>query len=249
MKTKTTYLIAIIFSLLTFAGLTSKAQMFRVGGGGYNSLVVGDFNKTEFNNMNAAYGLFGYGGHITAQFILPANFGFGIRFNGNRIERNYNTYKTDLLTHLGIMDDNYTASLPFAYTIVGFSFGASYILSLSNAFELEPYFYLGFNAMLSPGEQVVYFDGTKTNTYRKEANAYGGITYTPGLKFQWNINKLVGVNLFLEYAGMSMTAANAESEIIYSDNSFKKTYYNRDIKPTSINGGLGLTFSFGKGAN
>ena len=246
MNTKTTFLVAILISILSFTSLTSKAQMFRVGGGGYNALVVGDFSKTEFSNNSAAYGLFGYGGHITAQFFLPSNFGFGIRFNSKRIQRDYDTYKTDLLNHLGVMDDNYSASLPFAYTTVGFSLGASYIFKLGTLFELEPYFFLGTNTMLTPGEQVVFFDGTKTNTYRKEANAYVGFTYTPGFKFQWNITDLVGVNLFFEYEGMNMIAAKTDNEIIYSNDSFTKIQKDKEIKPTSFNGGFGFTFSFGQ---
>jgi hypothetical protein len=237
-------ILTLLFALFIFN--STNAQIFQFGVSDHAILVLGNFSNNDFNSKDAGYVEFADGASLEFKYINKKNWGFGVRATYSFYTRDTASYQADLLKNLGVTNDNFYVTNLASFRSFNFLFGVSRVLSLSEKFQFEPYFYIGMKSLTDPGENVVYSINSTTLTYSKNPMVYVGFSYIPGLKFQWNINKYVGLNLFVEYEGVAMETRTEES-IIYNDNNFDKTRIEKSYMPQSINLGLGLAFSFGKG--
>lgn len=240
---KTTIKLIVVFVLIFFSSI--NAQVFQISANSFSSTVLGDITEKELNKNGAGYVDFGYGGGIEFKYYIN-NWGLGVKWAYNDYEIDIESYQTDLKNELGITDDLYKMTQPSAYMSNNFSFGLSYIIKSSDKFQFEPYLYVGLTAFISPFEHIVYSKSNTTFTYRKDVGIYVGFCYAPGLKFQWNITKNIGLNIFTEYSGVSLFE-EVEESTTYSYNSFEKNSVTKSYSPQSFNIGLGISYTFGKG--
>lgn len=222
-----------------------SAQVFKIELNGYSANVSGDITKNSMEDEGAGYVSEGFGSNLEFKYYYN-HIGFGIRLDYVEYVRDNDAYTTDLKHYLGIVDENYSMTEEYSYYSYNIQFGLTYAYDLSRKFQLEPYFYFGFNTFISPIERAIYLKNGTTYTYRKDPVGYAGIGYVPGIKILWKISKHFGLNLAMEYEGVALSE-ESEEDLIYSYNSFTKHTVDKAYNPTSFNFGLGLTFSFGKG--
>ena len=221
-----------------------RAQVFQISLNDHFTGVVGDFSSKDISNTNAGYVNLANGWNMEFKYYAK-NIGIGIRGSATNYMRDNDAYQGALKDKLGITDNNYYFTLTRSYWSAGGDLGISYVVELSEKFQFEPYFYFGFRSFITPLDEAVYLKNANTFTYRNNPVIIDGISYIPGLKAQWNI-KNWGLNLYLEYEGSSAYEGIEES-VIYNAISVETTKTNVSFKPQSINFGLGLAFSFGKG--
>jgi len=238
-KILTTVLIVFVFNTL-------NAQVFQVVFNGYQSSVSSDLQKKEFNSKSAAYVDLAGGGSFELKYYFANNFGLGVKWSYSAYLKDSESYEADLKQELGIVDDNFDLKLPPVYGSYNSQFIFSYVFDVKEKFQIEPYMGLGFKTFTTPLERAIYSINSTTYNYRKDLKMFYGFSYTPGIKFQWNINKFIGLNLFVEYDGVSLEEGS-EDHIITSYNSFEKASTLKEYNAATVNVGLGLAFSFGKG--
>lgn len=245
MKKMSIKLLTVTFALLIFSSV--NAQVFQISANTYNSVVFGDLTKKEMNSSSAGYVDFSYGLGVEFKFYIK-NLGLGLKWDHSDYGRDMETYETDLKNELGIIDSNYSITQLSSFKSNSFLFGISYVIKLSPKFQLEPYFNFGIQSFRSPFEHAVFSKESITYTYRKDPIIYVGGIYMPGLNFQWNITKNIGINIFVEYKG-SVLFEEVEESITYSYNSFVVNSVNKKYNPQSLNLGIGFAYTFGKGLN
>ena len=244
LKLNSLIILIIAFTLTECAELQAQV-VWQVSLNDHVAGVMGDFKEKDMTNPGAGYVYLANGSNLEAKLYVK-KLGIGIRGSVSNYQRDNEMYQTDLKDKLGISDNNYYFSLTRSYWSMGGDLGISYLLDLNEKFRFEPYFYFGFRTLSTPLDEVVYLENSTTYTYRKNPILIYGISYIPGLKFQWNVTKHVGLNVYLEYEGAG-TYKGTEESVLYSDNTLVVTETDRSFKPQSINFGLGLAFSFGKG--
>ena len=244
MKTKPFILLLAALTLSIFTGV--QAQVFQISFNDHFTGVIGEFAKDDIKNPNAGYVYMADGGNLEFKFYIK-KFGIGLRGSVTNYQRDVEAYKSDLMGKLGITENNSYSTLTRSYWSIGGDLGVSYVININEKFLVEPYFYFGFRTLSTPLDEVVYFENSTLYTYRNNPVLIYGISYIPGLKFQWNATKRLGLNLYLEYEGAGAYKETRKS-VLYSNNSFERSKTDVSYKPQSINVGLGLAFSFGKTA-
>lgn len=244
-KMKTKQIITLMTALAISAFTSLHAQVFQVSVNDHTSLVVGDFAKNDMSNPKAGYVKSSNGGNLEFKLYIK-KFGIGLRGTVTNYQRDNETYKQDLKSQLGISASNNMFTMTRSFWSVGGDLGVSYVINVIKKFQIEPYFYFGYRTLSSPLDEVVYVQNSTTFTYRKNPTIFDGISYVPGVKFHWNVFQQVGLNLYAEYEGVS-TLTQTEETVIYSNESFEAKNLDRTFNPQSINIGLGISFSFGKG--
>ena len=243
MKSKTFIIAVFAFMLSVFTNL--DAQVFQISSNGHITSVIGEFKDADMANPNAGYVDYADGGNLELKYYKN-KLGLGIRATYTAYHRDNEAYLDDLKSELGIIGNNYYPTLSNNYFAIGADFGVSYLLPLNEKFQFEPYFYFGFRGLTTPLDEVVFLDNTTTYTYRTNPTLFAGIAYVSGIKFQWNATKHFGINAYAEYEGLSILSETEESTL-YSHNTLELTNRERSLHPHSINIGLGLSVSFGKG--
>ena len=242
MKVKPITVLMIAFTLSIIHEVS--AQVFQVTLNNHLTGVMGEFSENDVSKTNAGYVDYADGGNVELKTYIK-KFGIGLRGSITNYTRDNEAYEIDLKSTLGITGNDYYFSLTRSYWSIGGDIGVSYLLGINEKLQFEPYFYFGFRALMTPQDEVVFFENSSTYTYRKNPTPFYGISYIPGLKFQWNITRLVGLNLYLEYEGAGSYTETEES-VLYSSNTFETSSIERSYKPQSINFGLGLAFSLWK---
>ena len=245
MKSKTLIILLIAFTLSIFSKV--QAQVFQISANDHYTGVIGDFGSTDMSNSNAGYVNFANGWNTEFKYFAK-NLGIGIRGTVTNYMRDNEAYQDALISQLEITSGNYYFTMNRSYWSIGGDIGISYVIKLSEKFQFEPYFYFGYRTLVTPLDEVVYLKNANTFTYRNNPILIDGISYTPGIKAQWNIDKHWGLNLYLEYEGASAYNGTKES-VVYNAISIETTETDVSYHPQSVNFGLGLAFSFGKGLN
>jgi hypothetical protein len=232
--------------ILTGITLSASAQVVKISAYGQEGIVFGDMAKKEINSPSAGYVEYASAGGLEANFYLKNNLGFGIRWSGTYYERDFETYESDLTGLLEIDGDPYDLSQIYAFWDLGSDLGISYLLDLSEKWQLEPYFYFGFRLLSSPASSVIYTQNATTFHYRAKPQLYVGVSYSPGLKINWNAFQHLGFFASLEYDGNAFLEED-ERSMIYSFDSLDITDMEKQYSIHSVYLGLGLSFRFGKG--
>ena len=245
MKMKSYIFLSVVF--LLFAFTKANAQVFTFAVNDHISGVFGDFAKNEIANNNAAYALVATGTNIEFTY-RKKNLGFGLRTSFTNYYRDKTAYESDLLDKLGVNSNNYFFTMNNSFYSVGADIGIMYVLGIKEGFQIEPYFYLSLRTLITPLEQVDYFENSTTYTYKKNPMAIYGVNYIPGIKFHWIFARHFGISLYAEYEGTG-PFNETEKTVLYSPDSFQTSSIERSYKPKAFNIGLGLSYSFGKGLN
>lgn len=232
--------------ILIIATNSATAQHFKISSFGQESIVFGDFSKKEFNNPSAGYVDYGTLGGLEFNYYPKNKLGIGLRWTASSYERDLQTYENDLKNELNLTNNTFNLSQPYAFWSINSEIGISYLLTIHEKWHIEPYFYLGFNALTSSEVNAIYSDNGSTFQYQSESPIFFGFTYAPGAKVHWNITKLFGLYLSGEYQGSSFLKDN-ETRINFSANSLGITSFERSYKISAFNIGLGLAVRFGKG--
>lgn len=232
--------------VMLFIVSSISAQIVKISAFGQEGFVMGDMTNKEINSGTAGYVDYASSAGLELNYYLKNNLGFGLRWSGTSYGRDFESYESDLTEMLGITNDQYDITQTYAYWTVGSDLGISYMLDISEKWQLEPYFYLGFNVLSSPLSSVIYSENNTTFKYQSKTQVYVGFCYSPGLKFHWNPFKHTGFYLSLEYDGNSFYEDN-ERSMIYSYNTLDITDTEKTYKIQSLNIGVGLAFRFGKG--
>ena len=233
------------FAMLCIAGSLS-AQVVRISTNSQEGFVLGDFAKTDLQSGTAGYVAYGSGGGIEINYFTKRNIGIGLRWSGTYYGLDMETFESDLKEMLDITNDAYDITHSYAYWSLGSDVGISYLLGLSEKWQLEPYFYLGLRGLVSPAGMVIYSQNSTTFQYLSKPRLYYGFSYSPGVKIHWNPFNHVGFHLSVEYHGASFLYDD-ERSILYSFNSLEITDRDKNYHMQALNLGLGLTFWFGKG--
>ena len=240
---------AIQISILSLIGFfifakSSNAQAVNFNIGGHYSNVVTDFADKDITNPDAAFLYYSSGSRFEIIFYSKKNWGFGFRFGSTTYQRDQSTYDIDLKNALGIKTDYFYYSSDNAYRAYGTDLGFSYLFKFKDDLALEPYFYLGFRQMKSPSESGVFYQNSKSYSYRKNAGNYTGYAFMPGLRLYWmTVADIIKFNLYLEYEAVSYNT-ETEQSVFYSADTYKTTSVNRNLNPNAINFGLGISFFF-----
>lgn len=244
---RTKRILATVVVMVIFLGAVqfARAQRFRVELNGYTANLSGDFTSKNMSEKGAGFVEMGFGSNLEFKYYYK-KIGFGVRFNYVEYQRDNDGYIAYLKKQLGINGEDYEMVQDYVYLTYDLQFGLTYLVELSPKFDLEPYFYFGFNSFVSPIERAIYFKNNTTYTYRKKPVGYAGIGYVPGIKVHWKISRHFGLNLALEYSGVALNE-DVEESLVYSYNSFQKTRTDKAYNPTSVNFGLGLVVALGKG--
>lgn len=243
---KTKYLIVLISIVFISYSSTIQAQFMRISAFGQEGIVLGEITKKDMASNTAGYVDFSSSGGLEFNYFLKNNLGFGIRVSGNSYLIDTETYKEDLIKMLNITNNQYDITQTYAYWSMGSDIGISYLGNISKKWQIEPYFYFGFNFLTSPATVVVYSNNNTTYQYKEKVHLFAGVNYTPGVKVHWNALKHVGFYLSVEFDGNSYL--KDEVRILnYSYNTFDIKGVDRKYNFNSINIGLGLAFRFGKG--
>ena len=241
---KRIYLLLVI--ALFFVGQDSVKAQFQIGLNSFNPILFGDLTKTELNNPGAGYVIYGTGGNIELMYHFKNKLGVGFRSNYSIYTKDIDAYKLDLMSAIGVDENNFMMQSVYAYHSLSGQFSVSYDISAGEKFSIEPYIYLGFNVFTSPIEEAVYFKNGSTFTRKKPVEAFGGFNYSPGVKFQWVLlQKHLGLVLYAEYDGSSIENWS-EEYITYSSDSFTKSYVEKSYSIQSVNIGIGAYWRFGK---
>jgi len=235
----------IVFGII-FVSRYSYAQKFQISLDGYNGSVMGDFKENDLNNSSAGFSSLGYGSALEFRYYFEKGWGLSGRWSYMGYTRDVDAYKDALENKLNINDDNNAMIVPYDFSSIGFHAGFSYPFILSEKFQFEPYMYIGFKALVSPAEKVVYYQNSETKTYSKSHGFYAGFSYIPGMHIQWNITKYFGLKFFFEYEGAAFSTYE-EDAVNYTATAFAKETIERQYNPQTLNYGLGLVFNFGKG--
>lgn len=240
------YLHVLFTIVMIFIVSSISAQIVKISAFGQEGFVMGDMTNKEINSGTAGYVEFASSAGLEAAYYLKNNIGFGLRWSGTNYGRDYESYESDLTEMLGITSDQYDITQSYAYWSVGTDLGISYMLDLSEKWQLEPYFYLGFNVLTSPMSSVLFSENNTTYQYRSKSQVYFGFCYSPGLKFNWNPFTRAGFYFSLEYNGNSYLEED-ERSMIYSYNTLDITDTEKTYKIQSLNIGLGFAVRLGKG--
>ena len=234
------------FTVLLFIVGSVNAQNFQFGLAGYSGFVLGDLNTNLKTNQAYDDVIFSAGGNVYGTYYFKNNIGVGFRFDYADFERDADAFNEDLVSRLGILDSNYILQRAYLYSSYSFQVGASYVFKVTDLFQVEPYLYIGTAWFTTPFEHGVFYKNNETYTYRKDKNLYLGFHYTPGVKFQFNLGKHLGINIFVEYKGMAL-GDQVEETTIYSATSFNRYTTAHSYSVNAINTGLGVNFTFGGG--
>jgi hypothetical protein len=234
----------ILFLLLLYSN-SVKAQVFQFGINASSNMLSGDFTSTDINSETSGFATYGYGGNLDFKFYAQ-KFGFGARVNYNFYERDRYAYEVAIRKKLGIVDDKYFVRDIGLMMDYGFQLSFSYKIPVKGVFNIEPYIYLGFNVLATPPNEVIYNKSSLTYTYQTQLMGYIGYSFSPGVKFQWDIGKHFGLNLYFEYSGTSYES-DAQRIINYSSTTFESSYRVKSYNINAVNFGMGLNFYFGKG--
>lgn len=244
MKTKFVQLLGAIAFLLIFND--THAQIFKISTIGQEAIIMGDISKKEINNAKAGYVDYGSTSGLELNYYLKNNFGFGLRWKGTFYGQDIDTYESDIKKMLGISGNNYDLTQTYGFWSFGSDFGISYLIGISEKLQLEPYFYFGATGLSSPKTEVIYLKENTTFRYVSKSQLYLGISYSPGVKLNWNITKLFGLYFSAEYLGKSFLE-DKERSILYTSTTLDITDTEKNYSINSVNLGLGLSFRFGKG--
>ena len=236
-------LLWIVALLLVFNN--TRAQTFKISTFGQESILMGDISKKEINNAKAGYVDYGSTSGLELNYYLKNNFGFGLRWKGTFYGQDIDTYESDIKKMLGISGNNYDFAHTYGFWSFGSDFGISYLIGISEKLQLEPYFYFGATGLSSPKTEIIFMDENTTFQYVSKSQTYFGISYSPGVKLNWNITKLFGLYFSAEYLGKSFIE-DKERSILYSYNTLEITDTEKSYSINSFNIGLGLAFRFGK---
>jgi hypothetical protein len=243
---KAKHLIILITVVSLFTANTLNAQFMRISVYGQQGFVMGDITKEDINSSTAGYVDFSSAGGFEFNYYLKNNLGFGLRFSGSSYGIDTEAYESDLIEMLGISGDQYDLTQSYNFWSFGSELGISYLGSISEKWHIEPYFYFGFNFLTSPANAVVYEQNNTTFEYKTKPQIFAGISYAPGVKMHWNIQKSFGLYFSVEYKGNLFMEDNVKS-LNYSYNTLEISEVEKSYTINSINIGLGLAFRFGKG--
>jgi hypothetical protein len=243
MRTTKTLISIVLFLLLSGS---VNAQYFRFGLTGYSGMAFGDMNYNLTTDKAYDDVIFSAGGNFEFQFVFKNNLAVGLRFDYASYERDADAFNQSLVDRFGITDSNYISQRAYLYSSYSTQIGASYILSITNAFQIEPYFYMGSAWFTTPFEHTVFYNSKKnrTYTYRKDKQLYLGFHYTPGVKFQVNLGKHFGINGFVEYKGIAL-GDQVEETTLYSADTFIRYNTAHSYNVSALNYGIGVNFRFG----
>jgi hypothetical protein len=234
------------FIVLVTISLSGKAQTFRFGFNGNNYSVFGDMASTDLNNKSAGFVEYAQGGSFDFVYLAKNNLGMGIRMNYTVFSKDNDKYRDAIRDKLGVTDDNYIMQNAFMFFNTGFQFGFTYNFKIKGKFSIEPYLYFGLDVLMFPQEEVIFSKAKTTYTYRKYAKAFPGFSYSPGVRFQWNLTKHFGLNLSAEYYGAGY-GEDVTENVLYNDNVFEPEHVNRNYGISALNIGFGVNFFFGEG--
>jgi|GEM_PF-2699985 len=237
--------IFIVFVIISSIS-TVNAQFMRISAFGQEGFVFGDITKKDINNNSAGYVDFNSAGGLEFNYFLKNNLGFGIRLSGNGYGIDTKSFETDLKNKLGITSDQYDLTQTYAFWSMGSELGISYLGSIFEKWQIEPYFYFGVNFLASPANSVIYTQNNTTFEYKTKTNLFAGISYSPGVKIHWNAIKQFGLYFSVEYDGNTYLKDDVRS-LKYSYNTLDINDVEKSYNFNSINIGLGLSFRFGKG--
>ncbi|WP_167614296.1 outer membrane beta-barrel protein [Maribellus sediminis] len=238
----------IILSTVIMLFITNlvSAQLFKISAFGQNGIITGDFAKREINSKNAGYVDYGFVGGIELNYYFNNKIGLGLRWTSSEYERNTDTYQSDLLDMLGITNDHYDLTQSYSFWAFGSDIGISYQMNISEKLQLEPYIYLGYKGLISPGSEIIFSQDNTTFQYKTKSQAYLGFSYSPGLKLNWNVWKHFGFFFSAEYDASSFVEDD-ERSLLFSYDTFEITDTQKSYTINSVNIGVGLSFRFGKG--
>ena len=244
-KRSFTSLCLLAFSLII--NLKSNAQVFQLSLDNHYSNVLSEFGEKDISNPNAGHITYAYGTHLEFKYFTEKNIGFGIRASSSYYQRDQIAFQEDLIDALGIKTNYYYFTMTTAYWSIGTDLGILYSYKVMDDLIFEPYFYVGFRSMLSPADQVTFYQDGISYNYKKNPVRFNGVSFNPGIKVHWiGITDAIFINLYLEYEVASYTT-KTEQSVLYSASSFKTASVDRTLSPQSFNVGLGISFFFGKG--
>ena len=232
--------------ILIIVTYPATAQELRISSFGQESIVFGDFSKKEFNHSGAGYIDYGSSGGLELNYYFPNKLGVGLRWAISSYGRDLETFENDLKNELNLVNNTFHLSQPYAFWTMNSEFGISYLHDMGEKWQIEPYFYLGFNVMGARETNAIYSDNGSTFQYRSESPLFYGVSYAPGVKMHWNIAKRFGLYFSGEYQGSSYFKDD-ETRITSSATSLGIKDVERSYKINAVNIGLGLSFKFGKG--
>lgn len=236
--------------IAAFVSFSSQAQHFEVSLFGSQSAVFGDFAETDLTDPSAGYVSYGGSGGLALNYYFQNNFGIGFRSSGIFYQMDEDAYQTDIVDQLGITGSNYAFSNSFQYGFAALNteLGVSYLFDIGEKWQAEPYIYLGGVVMASPATSLVYLEDDVTYTQKIESSAFGGFSYTPGVRFKWNFSNHFGLNLFAEYQGKAFEEED-QTSINQSYNSLDIAVAPREYTINAFALGLGLGYRFNCGKN
>lgn len=227
---------------------TANAQLLRVSLFNQEGLAMGDMTKKEINSSSAGFVDINSSSGLEINYYPKNKFGVGLRWTGNFLGRDAESYETELKEFLSISDDQYDLTQSVGFWSFGTDLGILYQVDISEKWQFEPYLYFGFKMMKSPMSSIVYGQNNTTYQYQSKPNYFIGYSYSPGVKLHWNALKNIGLYISLEYNGNSFLK-DEERTLLYSYNTFEISDIEKNYNYGSLNFGLGVAVRFGKALN
>ncbi|QTN38681.1 hypothetical protein HZ996_05775 [Cryomorphaceae bacterium] len=232
------------FLLFTFAlALSATAfgqNSWRIELNSNGGASTGDFaGSDQINDVNG-FSEYAYTGDLTTKYFI-GKLGIGIRFYTAGFSRDHETYKTALTSSLTSTSTTSYLERRAGYLAYGSQIGVSYDFELAPNIGLEPSFYIGYMELLIPGDELVYSRNFTTRHYATDVASAQGVAFTPGIRLNWQVHKIVGISFNSQFMFTSMEEQTIEG-VDYTALELDPVVALRSYQPQAFTVGIGVYF-------